>query len=49
MTQTKLYSSFEKVSNIILIEPSQLAISRGLLHVDVLKENPMKIRAINKD
>jgi len=37
------------LSNITLIEPSQLALSRGLLHIDVLKENPMKIRAINKD
>jgi len=38
-----------KLSNITLIEPSQLALSRGLLHIDVLKENPIKIRAINKD
>jgi len=37
------------ISNITLIEPSQLALSRGLLHIDVLKENPIKIRAINKD
>jgi len=87
MTQTKLYSSFDKVIhqlnnqtiniidwgcgqalatsllidyikerklnikllNITLIEPSQLALSRGLLHIDVLKENPIQIRAINKD
>lgn len=38
-----------KFSNITLIEPSQLALSRGLLHIDILKENPIKIRAINKD
>ena len=37
------------ISNITLIEPSQLALSRGLLHIDVLKETPIKIRAINKD
>ncbi len=37
------------ISNITLIEPSQLALSRGLLHIDVLTENPIKIRAINKD
>ena len=37
------------ISDIILIEPSQLALSRGLLHIDVLKEKPIKIKAINKD
>ena len=38
-----------KLSNITLIEPSQLALSRGLLHIDILKENPIEMRAINKD
>jgi len=37
------------ISNTTLIEPSQLALSRGLLHIDILKENPIKIKAINKD
>lgn len=37
------------ISNITLIEPSQLALSRDLLHIDVLKENPIEVRAINKD
>ena len=37
------------ILNITLIEPSQLALSRGLLHIDVLKENSIKTRAINKD
>jgi len=37
------------ISNVTLIEPSELALSRGLLHIDVLKENPIDIRAINKD
>jgi len=38
-----------KLSNITLIEPSQLALSRGLLHIDILKENPIEVKAINKD
>jgi len=37
------------ISNIILIEPSSLALSRGLLHIDVLKSNDIDIKAINKD
>ncbi len=37
------------ISNIILIEPSSLALSRGMLHIDVLKEKPMIIKAVNKD
>ena len=37
------------ISNIILIEPSSLALSRGLLHIDVLKENEIEIKAVNKD
>lgn len=37
------------ISNIILVEPSSIALSRGLLHVDVLKEKELIIKAINKD
>jgi len=37
------------ISDIILIEPSESALSRGLLHVDVLKENEINIKAVNKD
>ena len=37
------------ISNIILIEPSSLALSRGLLHISVLKENKIDIKAVNKD
>jgi len=37
------------ISNVILIEPSSIALSRGMLHIDVLKENELSIKAINKD
>jgi hypothetical protein len=37
------------ISNIILIEPSSLALSRGLLHIDVLKEKEINIKPVNKD
>ncbi len=37
------------ISNIILIEPSLLALGRGLLHVDILRNNNINIKAINKD
>jgi hypothetical protein len=37
------------ISNITLIEPSSLALSRGMLHIDVLKENKIEIKAVNKD
>ncbi len=37
------------IENITLIEPSPLALSRGLLHVDILKQKEYKINAINRD
>ncbi|MEA2018299.1 MAG: methyltransferase domain-containing protein, partial [Campylobacterota bacterium] len=37
------------ISDITLIEPSQLALSRGLLHIDVLKQQQYNIKAINSD
>lgn len=37
------------IRNITLIEPSQLALSRALLHVDVLKQKEYSIHAINSD
>ena len=37
------------ISNVILIEPSSLALSRGMLHIDVLKEDEIDIKAVNKD
>jgi len=37
------------ISNVILIEPSSIALSRGMLHIDILKENEISIKAINKD
>lgn len=37
------------IENITLIEPSSLALSRGLLHIDVLKQDNYKINAINSD
>lgn len=37
------------IENITLIEPSKLALSRGLLHVDVLKHQDNNIKVINKD
>lgn len=36
------------ISDIILIEPSEPALSRGLLHLDVLKKNKINIKAVNK-
>ena len=38
-----------KISDICLIEPSKLALERGLLHVDVFKQGEYKIKAINSD
>ncbi|RLA78982.1 MAG: hypothetical protein DRG78_13855 [Epsilonproteobacteria bacterium] len=39
-----------KLSDIILIEPSKIALSRGLLHLNVLKNNQdLNVKAINKD
>jgi hypothetical protein len=35
------------ISEIILIEPSKLALSRGLLHIDILKQREYKIKTIN--
>jgi len=37
------------IQNITLIEPSSLALSRALLHVDVLKQKEYRIQAINSD
>lgn len=37
------------IRNITLIEPSSLALSRALLHVDVLKQKEYHISAINSD
>ena len=37
------------ISNICLIEPSKLALERGLLHIDILKQKEYAIRAINSD
>lgn len=37
------------IENITLIEPSSLALSRGLLHIDVLKQKDYNIKAINSD
>lgn len=37
------------ISDIYLIEPSKLALSRGLLHVDVFKTAEYNIKAINSD
>lgn len=37
------------IENITLIEPSSLALSRGLLHVDILKQKDYNIKAINSD
>lgn len=38
-----------EIENITLIEPSALALSRGLLHIDVLKQKSYNIKAINCD
>ncbi|MFK7780140.1 MAG: hypothetical protein QM490_03245, partial [Candidatus Gracilibacteria bacterium] len=37
------------IKNITLIEPSKLALARGILHLDILKQNTYNITAINKD
>ena len=37
------------ISDITLIEPSKLALSRGLLHIDVLRQQQYNIKAINSD
>ena len=37
------------ISNLCLIEPSKLALERGLLHIDILKQKEYAIRAINSD
>ena len=37
------------IENITLIEPSQLALSRGLLHIDLFKQKDYKINSINSD
>lgn len=37
------------IENITLIEPSQLALSRGLVHIDVLKQKEYNIKSINSD
>lgn len=37
------------IENITLIEPSSLALSRGLLHIDKLKQKEYNIKAINSD
>lgn len=37
------------LQQIILIEPSDIALSRGLLHINILEKNQPQIRAVNKD
>ena len=37
------------IENITLIEPSILALSRGMLHLDILKQKDYNVKAINKD
>ena len=37
------------IENITLIEPSSLALSRALLHIDVLKQKNYNLKAINSD
>lgn len=37
------------ISHVTLIEPSKLALSRGLLHIDVFKQKEYAIKAINND
>jgi len=37
------------ISNICLIEPSKLALERGLLHIDILKQKEYAIKIINSD
>lgn len=38
-----------EISDTILIEPSAIALSRGLLHIDVLSDAKINITTINKD
>lgn len=38
-----------QISNLKLIEPSVVALKRGLLHIDVFKTNDIEIEPINKD
>jgi hypothetical protein len=49
MDYIKYYELKFTISDVILIEPSEPALNRALLHVDVLKENEINIKAINKD
>lgn len=37
------------IDNITLIEPSSLALSRAMLHIDVLKQKNYNVKAINSD
>lgn len=37
------------IENITLIEPSSLALSRALLHIDILKQKKYKINPVNSD
>ena len=37
------------IENITLIEPSSLALSRALLHIDILKQKHYNLKAINSD
>jgi hypothetical protein len=37
------------IENITLIEPSSLALSRGLLHIDILKQKDYQVNFINSD
>jgi len=37
------------IENITLIEPSKLALSRALLHIDILKQKEYNIKAINSE
>jgi len=37
------------ISSINLVEPSKLALTRGLLHIDILKQDEYNIKAINCD
>lgn len=37
------------ISNIVLTDPSDIALERGLLHIDVLKDEEYNVRAVNKD
>jgi hypothetical protein len=48
MDYIKDYELKFTISDIILIEPSEIALNRALLHIDVLKKNEIQIKAINK-